>query len=117
MNYKDEQHKETQGRYSPEVLEQLKACDSAAEVEKLIAENGIELSLEDLDQVSGGRLYIPLPNGDEIDIPWIVTGPRGFYQCDENGTIVDYLGKYYSVYSKNGVYYQVWPDGSYRCCG
>ena len=118
MNFTDEQRKEQEGKYSPEFLEKLEACGSAQEVEKLIAENGIELSLDDLDQVSGGAYTIYLEDGDEIyvpydrkQLPWY-TAQYGFF--DENNA---YKGTVLQLRSKQGKRYSVFSSGGYMFCG
>lgn len=46
---------------SPEVLEKAKACETPEELFALAKEEGIELSEEDLETISGGPL--PFPDG------------------------------------------------------
>ena len=95
MHFTDEERKELESKYSPEFLAKLEACGSAEEAEKLIADQGVELPLGDLDKVSGG-LYFSLPNGDEIDASWID-------------------GEIYYGYSKMGHYIVIGDDGRLWC--
>lgn len=50
---------------SPEVLEKAKACDTAEQLFALAKEEGVELSAEELEAISGGPLPFPDAGGGQ----------------------------------------------------
>ena len=83
---------------TPEQVEQAKKCVTAEERMEFIKDNGVELSDEQLDAISGGIL-IPPPTAPECP-----NAPKGKHDDVPTGNT-----------RPGGVFGDIWPDAEYRC--
>ena len=86
---------------TPEQIEQAKKCETPEERLAFVKENGIELTDEQLDAMSGGELWSEAPEGGcpkcHCATYSFVDGPNRVYvrKCDQCGCIYDENGTIY----------------------
>ncbi|MDO4538498.1 MAG: type A2 lanthipeptide [Coriobacteriales bacterium] len=76
---------------SPEMLEEMAACQTTEEIVKLAMKSGQELTDEELDQIAGGFWYARVnkdcPNCHSTDKHYVHTGTADMaFVCNRCGT-------------------------------
>ncbi|MBR3422617.1 hypothetical protein SAMN02910353_03014 [Ruminococcus sp. YRD2003] len=109
---------------TPEMEKKLNACKSAEDVRRLMEAEGMELSLDDLEMVTGGRVDYDLHGGYSYTVNYDVVTVNGRkYFRTGNGELLEYvyapvryqnLGE--DAYCHHYAYFYFLPDGTYTSC-